>query len=128
MEAATNATTNSETTETLASAVASINEDNEEGVSGYNHSLHHFIQDEQDGRSNSQIGGSTVDQQDEEGRIMVNLEAIEVVSNLDEVSLVQGNFLSFGIDVVIWIPFSLCFVPLSSCIIEGHKASIESGL
>ena len=89
MEAATNATTNSETTETLASAVASINEDNEEGVSGYNHSLHHFIQDEQDGRSNSQIGGSTVDQQDEEGRIMVNLEAIEVVSNLDEVSLVQ---------------------------------------
>ena len=99
MEAATNATT-SETTETLASAVASINEDNEEGVSGYNHSLHHFIQDEQDGRSNSQIGG-TMDQQDEEGRIMVNLEAIEVVSNLDEVSLVQGNFLSFGIDVVI---------------------------
>ena len=99
MEAATNATT-SETTETLASAVASINEDNEEGVSGgYNHSLHHFIQDELDTtdgrRSNSQIGG-TVDQQDEEGRIMVNLEAIEVVSNLDEVSLVQGNFLSFG--------------------------------
>ena len=78
----------SETTETIAS-VASIIEDNEEGVS-YPH--HNFSQDHLElddgvaGRSNSSQIGGTVDQQDEEGRIMVNLEAIEVVSNLDEVS------------------------------------------
>ena len=82
----------SETTETIAS-VASIIEDNEEGVSyPQDHHHHHFSQDHLElddgvaGRSNSSQIGGTVDQQDEEGRIMVNLEAIEVVSNLDEVS------------------------------------------
>ena len=84
----------SETTETIAS-VASITEDNEEGVYPHNHFSQDELLDDGAARNSSQIGG-TVDQQDEEGRIMVNLEAIEVVSNLDEVSLVQGNFLSFG--------------------------------
>ena len=75
----------SETTETIAS-VASITEDNEEGVYPHNHFSQDELLDDGAARNSSQIGG-TVDQQDEEGRIMVNLEAIEVVSNLDEVSL-----------------------------------------
>ena len=87
------------TTVEAAVTVASINEDNEEGSSLV---VSRGPAEELDAvaiaaqveagmaGSHSQIGGGgtvVVDQQDEEGRIMVNLEAIEVVSNLDEVSL-----------------------------------------
>merc|ERR1711953_1186495 len=63
-----------------------ITEDNEEGVYPHNHFSQDELLDDGAARNSSQIGG-TVDQQDEEGRIMVNLEAIEVVSNLDEARL-----------------------------------------
>ena len=94
----------SETTETIAS-VASITEDNEEGVYPHNHFSQDELLDDGAARNSSQIGG-TVDQQDEEGRIMVNLEAIEVVSNLDEVSLCNFPLLYLSpLERVIWILF-----------------------